>query len=120
MPLEKAQEGANYFALATLKDGAKVSLEEVKSFDPDWCCAPAGTIGELISYHRLSQEDAAQKLGLSSDDMRLLMKGELEIGPELAQKLYETLGGTPQFWLALEDNYREGIRMGLTVFREVL
>jgi hypothetical protein len=118
--LEKAQEGANYLVLTTIKDGAKVSLEAVKSFDPDWCCAPANTIGELISYHRLSQDDAAQKLGLSPDNLRLLLRGELEIGPELEQKLHEALGGSSQFWRSLEDNYREGIRMGLTVFREVL
>ncbi len=120
LPLAKAQEGANFFALTTVRDGAQVTLEEVQSFDPDWCCAPAGTIGEMLSYHRLSQDEAAQKLGLSSGDMTLLMRGELAIVPELALKLHEILGGTPQFWLALETNYREGIRMGLTVFREVL
>lgn len=120
LDLEKAREGANYLALTTVKDGAQVTLEEVKSFDPDWCCAPASTIGEMLSYHRFSQEEAAQKLGLSTDDMAKLMRGELLINVELTQKLHEVLGGTPHFWQALETNYREGIRMGLTVFREIL
>lgn len=113
----KAQEGVAHITRIIEGSHGTVALEEVRSFDPDWCCPPGGTIRELIEHHKLSDKEVSERLGLSEGglDLYFLLRGELSISPELAIKLHEVLGGTPQYWQALDENYREGIRRGLKV-----
>ena len=114
---EMREEGLAYFRAALKEQGVagEVSLEEVASFDPDWCTPPGGTIRECMEQTPLTEAELAEKLGLP--DVKGLLEGETVINPELAQKLSDTLGGSQPFWIALDGNYREGLRKGLTVMR---
>lgn len=116
---EKAQVVVIHLKAELAKTAAQaiVLIEERPSFDPDWCTPPAGTIRELMEHHQLPEPQAAERLGLSLQDMTGLLSGDLPINEPLSHRLFETFGGSPSYWQALDANYREGIRMGRTVIR---
>lgn len=93
--------------------GGRAEIEPIKSFDPDWCIHPGAHIKEYMAVAKLSDGDAAQKIGCSVEDLKALLEGDRLIEADTAKRL-ESLGGTAQYWLTLEENFREGLKMGRT------
>ncbi|REK51988.1 MAG: addiction module antidote protein, HigA family [Bacteroidetes bacterium] len=66
--------------------------------------------GELIKEvyldpFNVSLRKVAEKLNVSPSTFNRLIKGANNISPEMALRLYKTLGRSPESWLAMQDAY---------------
>jgi len=75
-------------------------------FEPDWASPPGETIEELLGERGMSPLTLATHLGLDLYGINSLMKGLLPINGKLAEQLEKVLGGSRQFWLNREKQYR--------------
>jgi HTH-type transcriptional regulator / antitoxin HigA len=75
-------------------------------FNPDWVSPPGDTVRDALTYRGLSYENLSHVLGLTGESIRALLDGELVVDDAIAQCLSGVLGGSPDFWLAREANYR--------------
>lgn len=82
-------------------------------FNPDWVSAPGDTIEDILEAKKISHDEFAAKCELTTDQADLLIRGDLEITTELAQKLSSVLGAPADFWIRREAHYREGLSKGL-------
>lgn len=78
-------------------------------FQPDWLSPPGSTINDLLERRGLSREEFAKQTGYSLERISHLLVGRLAITPDIAQVLECTVGGSAQFWLAREDQYRDEV-----------
>lgn len=78
-------------------------------FEPDWTSPPGETIQELLHENEWSHFDLAIALELDPSKVEPLMKGMLPINEALAQALAQNLGGSKQFWLNREKQYRHDL-----------
>ena len=53
----------------------------------------------------ISVRNVADKLKVSPSTFYRLIKGEINVSPEMALRLSKTLGRSPESWLAMQDNY---------------
>lgn len=68
---------------------------------------PGVTIQEMLNSKEMSLSYFAHVMGMSKEDIYLLLSGKLEIDNELATKLESVLGPSKTFWLNLESRYQE-------------
>lgn len=77
------------------------------TFQPDWVSPPGDTISDLLDERDWTQEDLAQRLGLSTKHLSQLINGKVVLTEETAFRLERVLGSTAKFWLNREAKYRE-------------
>lgn len=71
--------------------------------------------GELIyrtyiaPFKNISDDMIAHRLGITHNTFTNLLNGKASISTEMAIKLSQVLGGTPESWLTLQDNYDQWI-----------
>lgn len=53
----------------------------------------------------LSSRELALKLGVAASTLSRILKGSSAVTPEMALRLSEALGRTPESWLAMQYNY---------------
>jgi plasmid maintenance system antidote protein VapI len=75
-------------------------------FEPDWTSSPGETIQELLDENAWSHLDLAMALELDPSKIGPLLSGMLPINEALAQALADSVGGSRQFWLNREKQYR--------------
>lgn len=77
-----------------------------QKFQPNWVSPPGETISDILLSKKVSESDFAMQIGYTSDKIIDLLQGRLEITASLALKLEQVLGGTADFWLNREQQYR--------------
>lgn len=82
-------------------------MPNTTNFCPDWVSAPGRTVLELLRHRSLSFDEFAESSSLGPDDAHLLIDGKLSITVELAERLHQSVGGSVEFWLARDYQYRE-------------
>jgi HTH-type transcriptional regulator / antitoxin HigA len=80
-----------------------------KSFEPDWLSAPGGTILDVLEERGLSSKELANLLGYSLERAERLITGKEAITRDVAALLAERVGGSKNFWLSRESNYRNEV-----------
>lgn len=60
--------------------------------------------GEM-EYLGITVEELAQRMSLEADTLRLLIAGEGNVSPEIAEKLEQVIGSTAEQWLRIQDTY---------------
>ena len=80
-----------------------------QAFQPNWTSRPGATILRLLHNNGVSIRELANQLAITEPQLRNLLSGRSAIKPFLASKLAATLGGTPAFWLARDQQYRNDI-----------
>ena len=78
-----------------------------QTFSPDWASPPGDTIIDLMEERNWSQAELARRLGFSTGYLNQLVKGNISITQDSAQRLERVLGSTAKFWLNREALYRE-------------
>lgn len=78
----------------------------VAEFRPEWTSAPGSTIQNMLERRGLSIDELSDVLGSAPTDVFGLITGNIPITDELAKKLTELVGGTEQFWLNREAQYK--------------
>jgi plasmid maintenance system antidote protein VapI len=82
-------------------------------FTPDWVCCPGETLAEWFEYTKLPTSLCTHH-GISEDTFARLLVGDEPIDGDLARKLLNLTLIPAPFWLAMEHNYRAGLRAGLS------
>ena len=77
------------------------------SFKPRWASPPGDTILQASRDRGILEHDLADALDVSPADLHALMEGRVAINLQLARRLADLLGASPQFWLARDYDYRE-------------
>ena len=67
---------------------------------------PGYTIKEQLKDRNINLNDFIAKMNMSKEDVELLIEGKVILTNELASKLELVLGLPKQFWINLENNYR--------------
>lgn len=80
-----------------------------KIFEPDWLSAPGGTILDVLEERGMSSKELASLLGYSFERTERLITGREAITRDVASLLADRLGGSEQFWLSREQNYRNEV-----------
>jgi plasmid maintenance system antidote protein VapI/Zn-dependent peptidase ImmA (M78 family) len=77
------------------------------SFQPTWVSAPGETIADILKERNITKSVFAQEMELSEQMVGTLLQGESEITINLARRLEKFLGGSIEFWMLRDHNYRE-------------
>ena len=83
--------------------------ETVSRFEPDWVSPPGDTILDLLEEKDWTQTELATRTGFTRKHVNELVSGKATLLPETALKLESTVGGSAQFWLTREAQYREAL-----------
>jgi plasmid maintenance system antidote protein VapI len=83
-----------------------------RNFNPDYYSPPGNTILRILNRKRSSKADLAKELNTSSSYIDGLISGRAELTKEVAVKLQKSIGGSWEFWMERELQYRnEKIRI---------
>lgn len=84
-------------------------MPKANDFVGDWYSVPGATIGQLLNERQLSVTRFAKKAGRSEPFVRELLTGTAEIDESVAESLARLLGGSVEFWLNRESQYRQDV-----------
>lgn len=82
-------------------------------YNPDWTSPPGDTILDILEEKNIGLSELMDKLDIPIYDVHLLMIGRIPINDDIAQKLSEFLGGSKQFWINRENNYKTNLKRKL-------
>lgn len=72
---------------------------------------PGATIDEMLKIRGITNEQFADWMGITEEDVSLLIDGVMHITPEIADKLNVVMGPPASFWNGLESIYREKLAL---------
>ncbi|AFY71231.1 DNA-binding protein [Thalassoporum mexicanum PCC 7367] len=75
-------------------------------FTPDWFTSPGDTIADILEELKWTNKDLAAQLEYPVEFVDQLIAGEAPYGQDVAHKLSQVLGSTPEFWMRREARYR--------------
>jgi len=78
-------------------------------FAPDTYSAPGETLAEVMEERGITQEDLAQRLGLTQKTVNQIIGGKARLTHDTALKLERVLGISAGFWNRMEMGYRESL-----------
>lgn len=74
-------------------------------FQPKWASPPGDTIRDLLKHHKITQGQAAQRLGISRYSVNQLCNGKRNITPLMAIGLGKFFGQSAEFWMNRQAQY---------------
>jgi HTH-type transcriptional regulator / antitoxin HigA len=78
-------------------------------FCPNWASAPGDTISDILEERGWSINEFAARLDDTIDQARQLLQGRATITVRTARRLEQVLGGTAEFWMARDFQFREDV-----------
>ncbi|MFS2113058.1 helix-turn-helix domain-containing protein [Herbaspirillum frisingense] len=84
-----------------------IEADQSASFAPDWVLPPGESVLDLAEERGWTQAELAQRLGYTEKHVSQLIHGKVALTQDAAQRLERVLGGTMDFWLALEANFQK-------------
>jgi plasmid maintenance system antidote protein VapI len=79
-------------------------------FSPSWVSPPGETIDDLLKERGITAAELAIQLGMGDSEIDALSAGRKELDLSVANKLEAVFGGSAEFWVAREQQYRQGLR----------
>ena len=84
-------------------------------FHPNWASAPGDTIVDILRERHLSENEFARRIEYKLEDVKDLLQGRATITLATARRLEQVLGGSVEFWMARDFQYRQDIaRINIT------
>ncbi len=80
-----------------------------KNFQPDWMSAPGATIADILERRKISPDKFAKLMGYSQERVSRLLTGRTAITIDVANLLQKTIGGSVEFWMSRETQYRDDV-----------
>ncbi|MBZ5628956.1 MAG: ImmA/IrrE family metallo-endopeptidase [Acidobacteriia bacterium] len=80
-----------------------------QEFRPEWASAPGDTITDILAERNISLKEFARRLEDTPEHAKDLLQGRATITIGLARRLQEALGGSVEFWMARDFQYRQDI-----------
>lgn len=78
-------------------------------FRPDWASSPGDTVLDILKERNISVEDFAQGIEHTQEQVNHIISGQAAITIATARKLEQFLGGSVEFWMARDYQYREDV-----------
>ena len=82
-------------------------MPNTQAFRPNWASAPGDTIVDVLKQRDLSVIEFAQRMGQTPEDAVELIQGRTAITIAVARQLERVLGGSVEFWMSRDFQYRE-------------
>lgn len=82
-------------------------MTQLATFTSDWASPPGATIADLLAARRVSPAELARDVGETPERIAALLSGQIALNSSLADALAKTLGGSSNFWLTRERQYRD-------------
>ncbi|MGB9500185.1 MAG: HigA family addiction module antitoxin [Dissulfuribacterales bacterium] len=79
---------------------------------------PGDVLQEELEEMGLTQSSLAKHIGVLPKTINEICRGKRGISAEMAMKLSKALGGSPQFWLNLQNNW-ELSQINESVFEDI-
>src|SRR5258708_38471873 len=76
-------------------------------FRPHWTSAPGDTIAEALAERGITREAFALSTNQSVEDVGALIDGRQSITVGMARQLQQSIGGSIDFWMSRDFQYRE-------------
>ncbi len=106
MTSDYAKRLVKIFPSTTLDQWCKENpSRDLTSFLPDWKDPAHNTIQDYMVENHISPEEMASRLGISLRGLISIFADEVPIDENLAQKLSEVCGNSPEFWLKRQAQY---------------
>jgi len=84
-------------------------MSNQNDFNPNWASTPGDTIADILNEKKLSISDFSKMMNSSISEVNNLLHGYILINESIAQKLNKCIGGSTDFWLRRESQYRSDI-----------
>ena len=81
-------------------------MSERDEFRPDWTSPPGDTIVDILEERDVSVSEFARQIGSTFGDAQELLHGRLMITLDTARRLERAIGGSAEFWMLRETQYR--------------
>lgn len=81
----------------------------IEPFKPDWVSSPGETISEFLEVKNLTVSNLALEINESSETIAGIIRADVEITQDLAEKLARSLGASSEFWMRREEAYRHSV-----------
>ncbi len=75
-------------------------------FRPDYAVHPGEVLGERLAAYGMSQTELAERMGMSTKTLSLILNGKAPVTPETAVQLERVLGVSARLWTGLDTNHR--------------
>jgi len=72
---------------------------------------PGYYIEEIMEESELTQEDFAERLDITPENLSLLIRGKQSLSIDVAMKLSEMIGTSVNYWLNLQNAYDRSRRV---------
>lgn len=82
-------------------------MQSKQEFCPNWTSAPGDTIADILLERGLSKVEFARLLGSSAEKTSDLLEGRLPITIGIARRLEHVIGGSVEFWISRDFQYRQ-------------
>ena len=79
---------------------------------------PGEVLQDELEEINMTQSALAKHIGVLPKTINEICRGKRGISAEMAMKLSKALGGNPQFWLNLQNNW-EISQLDATAFKEI-
>ena len=84
-------------------------MDKTHEFLPRWASPPGGTIQDALEEQGLSHAAFARSIGVSRSQLTGLLSGRETISIELARRISTSIGGSVEFWLTRDGQYRDDV-----------
>src|SRR5688572_13827382 len=78
-------------------------------FHPNWASAPGETIADILRERNINESEFARQIEYELEDIQDLIQGRAVITLATARDLKQVLGGSVEFWMARDFQYRQDI-----------
>lgn len=99
-------------SLSTLIQRAKEQSEKYMVIDKDgnqleckYAIHPGSYIKDEVEHRKITMQQAAQSLGLTIKDYNKLLKGQINVNENIANKLEEFLDIPKAYWIRVQESY---------------
>ncbi len=80
-----------------------------ENLTPDWFSPPTNTIMATLTQKGITASELADRIGWSRSELNCLLIGAKKIDPEVASKLSQAVGASPEFWMSRQEEYDSSI-----------
>lgn len=95
-----------------------MATKKIYTYEPDYAVPPGKSLEEAMESLGMTQQEMAERTGLTAQTLNRIFKGEQPISYETADKLEYVTGYPASYWNKLEAQYREQL-VRVKGFREM-
>jgi HTH-type transcriptional regulator/antitoxin HigA len=88
------------------------------SFEPNWSSPPGRTISDVLKERSITIAQFSKLTSLSISRSKNLLLGVQPLSRDVAQKLELIVGGSVNFWMQRETQYREDLKRSQNIIAE--